>query len=85
MQVRGDMGAENTLLANDMILLRNASHNDRIGGRSSHNTRFDSFWRSFLKQLRNLEYLGMLKTTEIFYIFLLYLVCMKAMSRRIKK
>ena len=45
LQVRGDMGVENKILAKHMILMRNSTHNGFIGARYVYNTRIDRFWR----------------------------------------
>ena len=44
LQVRDNVISENRLLANNMMFLRNASHNGHIGGRSIHITRRKDFW-----------------------------------------
>ena len=85
------MGAENSSLANHMKLLRNASHNGYMGGKSTHNTRIDGFGgsetqrsKSFLKQFRNLESLGILKNWKI-DIWSLNLVQTKETNDRIEE
>ena len=55
LQVRGNMGLENKLWANYVKLLWNTSHNSHMGGRSSHDTRFDDFWGSTAQRLKNIK------------------------------
>ena len=72
LKVRGNMGSENRPLAKHVILLRNGSHYSYTSIRSTHKTRVNHFWRKhnttvkdhFLEHFKNLEFLGILKTTE---------------------
>ena len=85
------MGSERFLVKH-MSLLHNDSRNGHTGSRPTHNSRIERFWREcstmvkdyFLEQFRNLEFFGILKTTEIFDIWLLYLVHMKEMNKKEK-
>ena len=44
LQVRGDVGIKNRLLAKCTMLSHNSVHNICAGGKSTHNTRVDLFW-----------------------------------------
>ena len=47
LQVIGDNGSENTLIAKHMLMVRNTQCRGCIGGRSTHKTRIECFWREF--------------------------------------
>ena len=69
LKVRSDMGSENMMLAKCVIFLRSTSFNGRTGGRFTHNTRTEYFWREcnttvkdyFLEKFENLEFFGSFK------------------------
>ena len=53
LKVRGDMGVENALLAKHVTLSRNSEHNSCFGGRSTHNSRIERFWREHDTTFKN--------------------------------
>ena len=44
LQIRGNMGIENRLLAKHVVLLHSSRYNGHKGGRSIHNSRIELFW-----------------------------------------
>ena len=79
LQVRGDMSSKNRSLSNYMKSLRSTSHNGCAGSGPDHDTIIERFWREhstmvkdhLVEKIRNLDYFGMLKTTERFDIWTL--------------
>ena len=72
LQVRGDKGSENVIIAKRVVMLRNTQHKCYLGGRSTHNTRIKRFWREhntnfmvhFRDEFKRLDNLGVLDTDD---------------------
>ena len=72
LQLRSNKGCEHRLIAKHIVMLRTTQRKVCIGGRSTHSTRIESFWRdhnvniiiNFRKEFEKLESLGCLDTED---------------------
>ena len=90
-QVRGDKGVENKKIAKHMIAIRGDNIRGFIGGKSSHNTRIERFWKeyntnvmkTFFDEFTNLEHLGYLDRTDNKDLWVLHKVFLPIINEKL--
>ena len=93
LQVRGEKGSENRLIAKNTVMVRNAQFKGHVGGRSTWNTRIEYFWREnnvnemvhFRDVFRKLEALRHLDSDYNTDIWSLYYVLVHVIDQEIDK
>ena len=90
-QVRGDKGVENKMIAKHMIAIRGENMKGFLGGKSTHNTRIERFWREYNKNVMikfydefiELEQLGFLDRTNNNDLWVLHKVYLPVINQKL--
>ena len=89
LKVRGDKRSENLLISKHLVMLSNRLYRGCAGGRSTHNTRIESFWREhnasvmncFRNNFERLEDLGQLDLDDNVDLWSLNCACMEPINQ----